>query len=125
MKIFMVLLLLFCFNCKEAIDKAKTEKEIEATETDNILKALKSPVFVISTGTFFGDCVIKVLDGDNNFHTLTGNSMCSLKPGDNNFMPVLGDIRVVPQHLLDVYDRLTPHFPPGADRPGGKPSASE
>jgi ATP adenylyltransferase len=30
--------------------------------------------------------------------------------GDTNFMPVLGETRVMPQHLLDSYDRLQPHF---------------
>jgi ATP adenylyltransferase len=30
--------------------------------------------------------------------------------GDTNFMPVVGETRVLPQHLLDSYDRLKPHF---------------
>lgn len=30
--------------------------------------------------------------------------------GDTNFMPVLGETRVMPQHLLDCYDRLQPLF---------------
>jgi ATP adenylyltransferase len=30
--------------------------------------------------------------------------------GDTNFMPVLADTRVMPQHLLDSYDRLQPRF---------------
>ena len=30
--------------------------------------------------------------------------------GDTNFMPVLGETRVMPQHLLDSFDRLAPHF---------------
>jgi ATP adenylyltransferase len=30
--------------------------------------------------------------------------------GDTNFMPVVGETRVMPQHLLDSYDRLRPHF---------------
>jgi ATP adenylyltransferase len=30
--------------------------------------------------------------------------------GDNNFMPVLADIRVMPQHLDDTYRHLLPHF---------------
>jgi ATP adenylyltransferase len=30
--------------------------------------------------------------------------------GDTNFMPVVGETRVMPQHLLDSYDRLHPFF---------------
>jgi len=30
--------------------------------------------------------------------------------GDTNFMPVVGDVRVMPEHLLATYDRLKPAF---------------
>jgi len=30
--------------------------------------------------------------------------------GDTNFMPFLAEVRVMPQHLLDTYDRLRPMF---------------
>ncbi|HTN70247.1 MAG TPA: HIT domain-containing protein [Methylomirabilota bacterium] len=30
--------------------------------------------------------------------------------GDSNFMPVVGETKVIPQHLLESYDRLRPHF---------------
>jgi ATP adenylyltransferase len=30
--------------------------------------------------------------------------------GDTNFMPLLADVRVMPQHLLDTYERLRPAF---------------
>ncbi len=30
--------------------------------------------------------------------------------GDTNFMPVAAETRVMPQHLIDSYDRLAPHF---------------
>ena len=30
--------------------------------------------------------------------------------GDNNFMPVIAETRVMPQHLLESYDRLRPFF---------------
>ena len=30
--------------------------------------------------------------------------------GDTNFMPVVADVRVIPQHLLETWDRLRPAF---------------
>ena len=30
--------------------------------------------------------------------------------GDTNFMPVVAETKVMPQHLLECYDRLRPHF---------------
>jgi len=30
--------------------------------------------------------------------------------GDTNFMPVLGDVRVMPEHLDATYNKLFPHF---------------
>ena len=41
--------------------------------------------------------------------------------GDTNFMPVVSAVRVLPQHLLESYDRLRPYFTPSPD-PVGKGS---
>ncbi len=30
--------------------------------------------------------------------------------GDTNFMPMLADVRVIPEHLEAMYDRLQPLF---------------
>lgn len=35
--------------------------------------------------------------------------------GDTNFMPVVASVRVMPQHLLETYDRLRPYFAPSLD----------
>lgn len=40
--------------------------------------------------------------------------------GDTNFMPVLADVRVMPEHLDDTWKRLYPHF---ADLPGQRAAA--
>ncbi len=34
--------------------------------------------------------------------------------GDSNFMPVIGDVKVIPEALVETYRRLRPHF----DLPG-------
>jgi ATP adenylyltransferase len=38
--------------------------------------------------------------------------------GDSNFMPVVADVRVMPEHLDQTWQRLVPHF---ADLPGEHP----
>jgi ATP adenylyltransferase len=40
--------------------------------------------------------------------------------GDTNFVPVLSDVRVIPQALEDIYDELLPHF---QKRPHAEPAA--
>jgi ATP adenylyltransferase len=34
--------------------------------------------------------------------------------GDSSFMAILDEVRVIPQHLLDTYDKLYPEFNPNA-----------
>lgn len=41
--------------------------------------------------------------------------------GDTNFMTVLGDVRVIPEHIQQTYKKLFPYFNPSTqDKPGGR-----
>jgi ATP adenylyltransferase len=42
-------------------------------------------------------------------------------PGDTNFMPVLADVRVLPEYLDETWRKLAPLF---ADLPGAHPLES-
>src|SRR5258705_8983482 len=41
--------------------------------------------------------------------------------GDTNFMPVVGSVHVMPQHLMESYDRLHPYFAPSSESAKGSP----
>jgi ATP adenylyltransferase len=42
--------------------------------------------------------------------------------GDTNFMPVVGSVHIMPQHLLESYDRLRPYFASSAESKKGSSS---
>ena len=39
--------------------------------------------------------------------------------GDTNYMSVLGEVRVIPQHIVETYGKLLPHFRKFKQFPGG------
>lgn len=58
----------------------------------------------INLGMNLGRCAGAGVEGHLHWHVVPRWE------GDTNFMPVVGDVRVMPQHLLDSYDRLKPYF---------------
>lgn len=69
---------------------------------DIILKTLKPGG--INLGMNLGRCAGAGVEDHLHWHVVPRWD------GDTNFMPVVGETRVMPQHLLESYDRLVPHF---------------
>ena len=40
--------------------------------------------------------------------------------GDTNYMTVFGEVRVIPEHILETYQKFLPHFRELNHHPGGK-----
>lgn len=69
---------------------------------DILLKALRAEG--INLGMNLGRCAGAGVEDHLHWHVVPRWE------GDTNFMPVVGEIRVMPQHLMESYDRLSPFF---------------
>ncbi len=72
------------------------------SSVDILLKALKPGGF--NLGMNLGRCAGAGVEDHVHWHVVPRWE------GDTNFMPVVGEVRVIPQHLLESYDRLSPFF---------------
>ncbi len=76
--------------------------EVLRASVDVLLRALKPSG--MNLGMNLGRCAGAGVEDHFHWH------LVPRWDGDTNFMPVVAEVRVMPQHLLESYDRLIPFF---------------
>lgn len=86
---------------------------LSADEYGDLSEALRKSVAVVLTALHPGGCNIGMNLGRCAGAGVEDHLHWHVVPrwdADTNFMPVVGEVRVMPQHLLESYDRLKPYF---------------
>lgn len=91
-------------NQLSVLSRAEHEDLCESlrSSVDIVLKVLKPGG--INLGMNLGRCAGAGVEDHLHWHVVPRWD------GDTNFMPVVGEVRVISQHLLESYDRLSPFF---------------
>ncbi|MBI3755510.1 MAG: HIT domain-containing protein [Deltaproteobacteria bacterium] len=88
-------------------------EDIEKEETLELFKLIKESVAILKKEMNPGGFNIGMNLGKEAGAGIEEHLHFHIVPrwnGDTNFMPVIGEVRVLPEHLQATYDKLYPHF---------------